>query len=344
MKQILDEELEYMSDEQLLTRTEQMNNEYMVKAYFNSQNYIPDNISRVYPKNVIIKLEDIKKLNSSIIEKLNIHRELGFVISVDVQYDNRQTYHFGRWDDFENFDLSSPGISISNIVLTWKINVIFEGLETAQPHILTVKLSNGMKPGEMMSLLLSGNLDDVSELENNFFPIVSQCTYTDRRFGNELINLVSEWAETVKIDSWLDNNIIKLLKKHKVKIAKVFEHVTALIIFLGTSSAFLEFTNRTLSADILSINKVEIIAIIKSFLYLMISWNIAPAIGKWFGKTMFSFIDDYGSNYIFAITNYDKQRQDKMQKQKKYDVLKICGTIMLNIGVNVFFIYLDRWI
>lgn len=273
-----------MSDEKLLKRSEQTDNDYRVKAYFNQQNYIPDNVSKVYPKNVIIKLEDLKRLNESIIEKLNIHKEQGFIISIDIQYEDRQTYHFGRWEDFEKFDLSSPGISISNIVLNWKINILFEGLETPQPQSLTVKLSNGIGPGEMMRLLFSGNLDDVSELENNFFPVVAQCVYTDRRFGNELINLVSEWAETIKVDSWLNHSAIKFIKKHKVKLAKFVEFITLLMVLLGTSTAFIGILNTYLPIEVSTLSKGNFIYIVRNFLGLMILWYLAPHAGRWFGK------------------------------------------------------------
>ena len=330
-----------MSESNLLLKNNFEISEQIARAYFQQENYIPDNNSKAYNKDVEITLDSLKTLNKRVLEKFQIHEEYGLTISVDVKFEDRKTIHFGRWKEFEDYgwDETQP---LNNIVLKWSFNAKFKGLDIPQKHTLLVKLSNGIRPEEIMNIIFSGNFSDVTEIDNNFFPVITQCTFTDRTFGGELIDLVEKWVESVTRQTWAGRKALKFLRKNRVKISKIVQWVTNIVIVFGTLFTLMNYLDSVLPETLVAIDKEVMINVIFSLCMLIIVWNMAGVLSRWFGKTMHLLITEYGHSYIFSITKSDKERRDKMQKENRYDKIKLCMVTLSNVVVNIFFILLER--
>lgn len=315
----------------------------LAKTSFLKENYVPDHMSRIFNNDVEINKDSIFRLNSSIVEKCKTHGLAGLLTSVDIKFENRKSLHFGMWNDFYRYDWEETA-PISNIVITWAFNLVVPEMPIPQKHSLTVKLSNGIKTEEMLNLIFSGNLSEVTEIENNFFPVVAQCVYVQRSFGNELLGIVSNWVDSISRPTWAGRSILKFLKKHKSKISLLIQFLTKIIILLGTLYAFLTATRNVLPENIRITSTEEIITILHHLGLLLVFWQLTNYISRWFGKTIYNIIDNYGHSFIFSITKKDIERRDKMQKQNFYDKIKLGLVVLGDIATNVFFIFLDRLI
>ncbi|MEZ3506842.1 MAG: hypothetical protein K1W10_07870, partial [Lachnospiraceae bacterium] len=55
------------------------------------------------------------------------------------------------------------------------------------------KISNGLRPEEMLNLIFSGKIEDFEEIETNTFPVAARVDFIEPILGDELLNIVSEW-------------------------------------------------------------------------------------------------------------------------------------------------------
>lgn len=321
-------------DEALIQKTEYEIMASNIKSSFYQQNYIPDNVKKVFNEDVSIDLEDIDNLNNYVTDKFKIHEHLGFTISVDIKFQNRKTEHFGSWNEYKAYNWVETS-AISSIILTWKFNAKFPGQEIPQLHTLIVKLSNGIRPEEMLNIIFSGDLSDVSELENNFFPVLAQCTFTDRVFGNEIIGIVESWVDGVKNESFKSKKFIRFLKRNRNKIVKTLEMVTFIITMLTTIGLLKKSLDIFVPENILEISKDSFINVLLSVCIFMLIWKLIPPFIKSISKNTSSLIENYGFSYIFRITKTDKKRVEKMQREDNYDIIKLIFMLLMYVTTNM---------
>lgn len=313
-----------------------------VKAHFYNNNFTPDNIKKVFNKNFTVELSDIKQLNSLVVDKCKIHKSEGFIIDVNLRFSNRKQLHFGSWTDFERYSWDDEPAALVDFTLSWNFNAVFVDAPTPQPQKLIVKLSNGMRPEEMLNIIFSGDLNEVSELENNYFPVVAQVIFTNRTFGNELIDLVGKWTDGLQNPSFKNNSIIFKLKKNKRKVAKLIEYSLIFFICWGSLQALVtylsqqSYKNFLISANVLIPSFAYAIGIV-SFI-----WILSFKLSHFIAKIVFRSLEEYGDVHIFNITKSDKLRQGKLKKERKYAIIKLISMTVLTIVTNIFFMFLEK--
>lgn len=326
-------------DEDLMTVDQQNIIVKDFKSVFYQLTAKPDSMSRVYTKDTSIELDDIKLLNDRIVEKLQSHyNDAGFLISVYVRFSNGKVKEFSSWRAFEAHQWYESE-SINKIVMTWEFNAMLPQYRVPQKHTLTVKMSNSMRPEEMLNIIFTGNIQELEELDRNFFPVVARVDFIDRILGDELLNIVTDWVKSLREATIEKSKIILFLKRNKGKIATFLNFVTYIIIAISS----VVLVNRyicTLGITILRDMSLDQMLHLMNAIFLCAGvWILAKRLVSVVTDRIYALLSEYGDSCLFNITKGDKNRQNKLRKREKNNRISIAinliGTIVLNILCSV---------
>lgn len=312
-----------------------------MKAYFYQMNTAPDHTDKVYTRDVVVKLDDIMLLNDRVVEKLQQYKDAGFAISINMKYENKKEIQFSRWEEFEKYT-SYEDCPVTSIVIRWEFNAIFEKYKLPQKHSLMVKVSNGMSPEEMLNIIFSGGIQDFNEFDSNFVPVVARVDFIDRIMGDELLSIVTNWVGGLGDSAINKSNFLYLCKRYKRKISKVMDYGTYFAmmgICIFSINGYLSNLPNDILANIKMSEGLTVINLLLAFFLIAIAGR---KVTYGIGETIFEALKDYGNSYVFFITRGDRNRQEKMQRQEKYDKIRIAGSIALSFGINITFIILDH--
>lgn len=311
------------------------------KSVFYQMVGTPDNTTKVFIKDVVVDLNEIFLLNDLICEKLRTYEDAGFFVKVHVKYANRKDIVFSNWEDFKKYTWYENA-TINSIVLTWHFNAILPQYQVPQKHVIVVKLSNGMRPEEMLNVIFSGTIEDVGELEKSFFPVIASIDFIDRMLGDELLNIIGNWVDGLNESAIEKNKIILKLKKNKRKVAMLVEYVTYLISLIF-SVVFLNATIDYLQIVSLANINVEQFKILINIIFIVVAiWILSKKLSEYLAKTIFNLLREYGDGYLFNITKGDKKKQDKMQKAEKYNRIRLVVTFTMAVAINIFWLFVSK--
>ncbi|NSF07053.1 hypothetical protein G5B04_14745 [Fusicatenibacter saccharivorans] len=250
-----------MADEQLLKTNPRETALTNNRAAFYRLLARPDSITKVFNKTAVIDMQDIRELNQRVNEKLNHYQEAGYLIQTNVKFADGKTRSFPDWTSLDSHDWYEPE-PINNMVITWNFNAVFPGREEPQMHTLMVKLSNGLRPEEMLNLVFTGKIEDIQEMDNNLFPIVTRVDFVDRVLADELLFLVEEWVKTLRESEVQKTPLMLLLQKNKAKVASFMSWFTNIVIMctsvIITGNYIIKLSFKTVG-DITSVDLIKII-------------------------------------------------------------------------------------
>lgn len=170
----------------------------LFRSMYYQMNAKPDSMSKVFSQKVIITREDIIDLNDRVNRKVRMHyQDDGYIATITVSLNNREVINFECWKEFLDYEWVEANC-INSIILKWSFNVRMPQYEYPQNHVLMVKLSNGLRPEEMLNLIFSGKVEDFEEIETNAFPIAARVDFIEPILGDELLNIVSEWIRGLR--------------------------------------------------------------------------------------------------------------------------------------------------
>ena len=326
--------VENSEDTQLLMRTTEETNITEYKAAFYKLLAKPDSMTKVYNERAVIDIQDIYELNERICTKLGHYQEAGFIIQASVRFSDGKTKIFPNWRSFSAHTWFEPE-AINNMVITWEFNAIFPGLQIPERHTLMVKLSNGLRPEEMLNLVFTGKIEEIEEMDNNLFPIVARVDFVERLLGDELLNIVGEWVRSLRKSTIQKSRVVLFLKKNKGKISTLINAVTNFVIMLSsvlvTGNYILGLGFRTLS----DISNHQLVYIIYAIFICSAVWVFGKKIVGAMTDFLFERLRAYGENALFNISKGDKNKQDRVKSKEKVSRIVILGNIILTIIINI---------
>lgn len=307
---------------------------------------IPDNIIKLISKDVELTKDSIISLNNEINAKLRAYDVCNLNFYIDIKFVDSKIRHFSNASQFESEDFSQNTSCIEYVVLTWKMKIQFNYMDLPQDQSLIVKFSNGIKPQEMFQILMTGTIEDASNLETQLHPVVVQSFFTDRRFGTEMISLVEGWVNTVERKlNFTNNSVIKLIKKHPILIATIMRLVTLLVIVVVTLRLMYLQIDSSLQGkldEVVHLTKDSVLKLSYAALLMIFVLMFADNISKFFSRNIYRLIDDYGQSFIFNITKDDKDRNSRIRKQNTFSVIRFIILVLVNIAVNIGYMWLER--
>lgn len=323
-----------MADEQLLKTNPRETALTNNRAAFYRLLARPDSITKVFNKTAVIDMQDIRELNQRVNEKLNHYQEAGYLIQTNVKFADGKTRSFPDWTSLDSHDWyeSEP---INNMVITWNFNAVFPGREEPQMHTLMVKLSNGLRPEEMLNLVFTGKIEDIQEMDNNLFPIVTRVDFVDRVLADELLFLVEEWVKTLRESEVQKTPLMLLLQKNKAKVASFMSWFTNIVIMctsvIITGNYIIKLPFKTVG----DITSVDLIKIIYALFICSAAWIFGKKLVGRLTDTLFEKLRLYGENALFNITKGDKNRQDRIIRKEKQSKKAIVWNLVVTIGINI---------
>lgn len=323
-----------MNDVQLLQKTPEELSIKEYKAAFYQLLAKPDSMTKVYNKTAIVGIEDVFGLNERICEKFAHYNEAGFLIQVNVKFSNGKRKTFSNWDSFAKHQWYENE-SITNMVITWEFNAIFPNMKNAERHTLMVKLSNGLRPEEMLNLVFTGKIEEIEELDNNLFPIVARVDFVDRILGDELLNIVGEWVKSLNESPVHKSQIILRLKRNKGKLCSIINWVTNIVIMFCSVGIMGKYVLSLKFQSVAQITNVELIHIIYAVFICAAVWIFGKRFSGAISDFLFEKLKMYGENALFNITNGDFKKQEKIRRQERSNKIAIIANLIFTIIINI---------
>lgn len=309
------------------------------KSAYYHLNAKPDSLSRAYPRKVIVTRDDILELNNRINNKILLnYQDDGYIATITVNLKDKHEIVFNCWEEFINHEWieSSP---ISSISLQWNFNVRIPGYSQPQNHNLVVKITNGLRPEEVLNLIFSGKIEDFDEIELNSIPIIARVDFIQVILGEELLNIVGEWVKGLRQNNETKNPIILLMKRYRKKVAQYFEYISLIMMFvliIGIDSHLINKLGVTVISELtLKQLKLLLIYISSSAMIIYFSKQFFENLAQW----VYDKLSEYGQIFIFNITKGDVNFQYKIKNEDKNNaksiVLRFILTLIFNIGCGI---------
>ncbi len=323
-----------MEDRQLLNKSPQEIAMIENRSAFYRLLARPDSITKVFNKTAVLDIQDIRDLNQRVSEKLSHYQEAGYLIQTNVKFADGKTRSFPDWSAFDTHDWyeSEP---INNMVITWNFNAVFPGHEEPQMHTLMVKLSNGLRPEEMLNLVFTGKIEDIEEMDNNLFPIVARVDFVDRVLADELLFLVEEWVKTLRESELQKTPMMLFLQKNKAKISSLLSWFTNIVVMCTSVVSAGNYIIKLPFDTVGELSPGDLVKIVYALFICAATWIFGKKIIGRLTDALFEMLRLYGDNALFNITKGDKNRQDKIIRKERQNKKAIFLNLLFTICINI---------
>lgn len=304
------------------------------KAVYQAMTAKHDCKSRIFPRNVKIRMEDILDLNDRVITKLKNYTEVGFSIAVNVSFVGRQTIEFSSWQEFEEHKWNESN-AVNSITIIWEFNALLPHYTVPQKHILVVKMTDGLRPEEILNIVFAGKLENIQDIEQQMYPVVARVDFINYILGDELINIVERWNSGLQLQED-EPAYVRKIRKHKRKIAFFLNYLTDLVILITAIKIVLshlyKFQMQTIS-ELTFENISELVWLIGSFVMIFI---LIDKISVWLSNTFFKTWGMEKECHVFEINKGDEQIQKKLEKDHRQNKVVAIGSIIGTFLINLF--------
>ena len=306
------------------------------QALYYELNAKPDTTTKIFPDKVVVSLDDLCNLQEMVSEKLSLHRSEGKFgkTNVTVTTSKRKVHSFDDWTLFATHNWRIPEY-IESVTLVWDFYIMVDGYENPQRHKLTVKISSGMKPEEVLSLLLSGKVEDIEDIEMQQAPIIAQMDFIENRLGQEFINIVTEWVGTLKKASHEKSKLMLKLKKHKKLVGYYFNYMLFLVVCFTLLAGFSVLTN---SFGINNLSEISINNMNIMVNYTVIGFLICCIIlnrGESTANKVYRKLSEYGEIFVFRITAGDELQYNSIKHVEGQKVFSVLVNLILSLIFNI---------
>lgn len=311
----------------------------LYRSMYYQMNAKPDSMSKVFSQKVVITREDIVELNERVNRKIRMHyQDDGFIATITVSLSNREVINFECWSEFLDYEWVES-TCIKSIILKWNFNIRMPQYEYPQNHVLMVKLSDGLRPEEMLNLIFSGKIEDFDEMDTNTFPVAARVDFIEPILGDELLNIVSEWIRGLKENREKKNPFVVLLRKYRKRVAQYINYFAFIMLaWLGIAiiNKLVHGFNVNKFADLTS-NQFLILfdCVVVIYIVLFASLKILHNIAR----KIYDTLAQYGQGFAFSITKGDKKRQDEIrsydEKNAKSIIAKFVFSLIFNVACGI---------
>lgn len=322
----VDNQLMQISDEEAFVKN--------FKAVYNAMTAKPDCKSRVFSKNVNINLKDIYALNDMIVEKFKSHYEdAGFSINVTVSFRGKDSIEFSSWQAFEDHQFNE-NYSINAITLIWEYYAKLPQYKVPQKHTLVVKLSDGLRPEEMINLVFAGKLEDFKDIDEEISPVVARVDFVNPLLGEELLALVEKWNEGLQIPENGQSGIYIFMQRHRRKLSYLFSYTSLAIVCLLGITIVLDYLFKLSVDSVINISLEQIECCVYVIFVTIMGCILLHKFVEFLINVFFHMLsmDDY--KHVFMISPGDEKKQAVIARHYRSNIKKLVGSIALTFLIN----------
>ncbi len=305
------------------------------KSIYNAMTATSENKSIVFSRRIVVNLDDLDNLYNMVVEKLDTQYEnAGSNVTIYVSIKDKQNMKFIRWEDFISYRWNEPN-PIQSIMIKWEYHVTLPKYPIPQPHVLVVKISNGLKVEQVINLVFTGKLENIENIDEEIYPVVARIDYIDPIIGDELLNIVEKWDEGVKSSLQQERTIIKLMRKYKRIIAYGIEYGTLLI----TAFFSLTYVNESIielgKEELIDIKTIDICKVTNAFFISAIVCFVMFKISGIFATSFYRNIQKGDFIHVFDIDKGDRNKQDELKNQNTKSVRRALISFMFTLLINI---------
>lgn len=310
------------------------------QAIYYAMNAKPDCRSKLFQRDVMVTFQDLKNLNDRVTEKFKAHYDnAGFKINVNINFKNKECLEFESWTTFEHFSLTNEQ-AITSILIVWEYNAKLPNFRLPQRHTLTVRIADELRAEEMLNLVISGKLEEIDKIEQEFCPIIARVDFINAMMGDELLRIVEQWQELLSAPAYMQNTIYKKAKKFRRVIAYALNYLTT-FIFMYFSVQYLYGQALKLKAKYIGeLLITDVAELLVKFAMAAILCMIVYKISQLIANHVFNMLKPNTDTHIFKITNGDNvlcQKLDQNSKTKKTKVIiELAFTFLFNVACSIF--------
>lgn len=306
------------------------------KAFYYQINAKPDCKSIVYTKDIRVDMEDLSDLSNRVIDKFRNHYEdAGYKINVNLSFSNRKSAEFSTWESFMNY--CWPTTELNSITIEWEYFLKLPEYEYPQLHRLIVKISDGIRPEEMLNLLISGRLEEIDDLEKSVYPLAARVDFVNNVISDELLQIVRNWADGVKVVN-KNRNFLFGLRKVRRQIAYLLNYITTFTVLI-CGMVYMNAKLNNNNIKIIELNSSDICNFINTIFIFAIVVFVVYKVSQLISNYIFKTLDDFGSNHVFNITKNDKKVIERIEireeNKKRHVILNFVFSIFINIACGI---------
>ncbi|MFQ9668629.1 hypothetical protein [Thomasclavelia spiroformis] len=307
-----------------------------LQSLFYTLNGKPDSKTKIFNRDICVGLDDIDDLNNRVIDKLKSHYSLKDsinLINININFDDGRNLNFSGWDTYKKTKITNPS-SVKKITIIWDCLLKLPNYKMPQRHKLTVKITDGMKPQELLNLVFSGKIEEVEDI-NIDSPVVASVDFIDSQIGDELINIVDVWIKTVIIEESKQSTIMTKLARHRRKCSYFINWITTII---AVASVFYIIRGKVLlySGELLGNIPANAVAewltiTFFGFLFCFIIYRISYYVSN----NIFRILERHGEIHVFKITKGDTNEIEAIKNRQARSWKKISRNFLITIVMDL---------
>lgn len=314
-----------MKDEDKLIPTVQETELATAKQYFYQYFGQPERVSKVFEGTFLYRIEQMEDLNNQITDKLKMYQNAGFLITVKVKLKNKKIFEFNTWKSFQEHRWVDS-CATESITIKWQFNAILPNNPTPHNHVVSLTLTNGMKPEELMKLIFSGSLEDEKNLDIAPYPIFTSIVFINRILADEILEIISKWVDNINEENIEENPLKKFLRKHRQMVAISTEYLITFFLMFSSSFSFLKASG-TVSVKTLGELPLEKANFFLAYFFIVIGiFFIANRVAKMIAQVVFSSLSSFRAKSFFALSEKDKKVRNLLKDNQKSSIIKLLSS------------------
>lgn len=261
--------------------------------------------SRPFYGAIQVSKGDVVILVDDICEQLRLAHVRDFTILIGIGFE--KDFIEKPFSDFKSYAWNEPDKTKE---ITIKINFLYEDYDSGNPlkHAVFIRISKGIKPGNLLQLMASNESDELDNIENLMCPVFCRTDHVNDKLSKDIMRVVEDWHSGQKQPKLLSGGY-EFLKKHKIQVARTIHYsYSAAAVFTLT---YFAFTIPEILEEKFVLPAFASL-IISSKLILSILMNVGGSKAQ---KVFKKLSDISGEDVIFDVTKGDdKEQSDTINK------------------------------
>lgn len=288
----------------------------------------PDSRIKIFTEPVHLKRDDIVELNDCITRKLGLHQIDAVICTVKIGYDGSSFNEFGTWAEFSGHHWQEPD-RIEEIVVKWDFLVKVASYEAPQRHTLLLRVSQDLKPSNLIQLMAAGNSDEFDQVDLFSSPAFCRVDFINAQLSKELINVVTEWYKGRKTPKLIPSHLY-WFKKRRNTVAEILDQWMIMSWALLLTSFFL-WGNKNYFSGTTPLHFVGIAV----FLGIYSLRPVGRVAHHSAARVYKALAEIEGSRVLFEFTSGDRKRISELEDENKKQGRAFVAASVWNIVLNV---------
>lgn len=291
----------------------------------------PDSRIKLFKRKIQLKPTDFDDLNEAIRAKLKLHNIDQIVSTCVLDFEGDDVVEFGTWAELQSYNWKTPNVT-NAVTLKWDFMIKLDDFAAPQRHTLTVRITSPMKPQEMLRIVVSGGVDDMSDMDHRAALCTGRVDFISHILADELLGVVNSWNEALKQPKGC-NGFLPFLERFDDWIARgVHLLFPSICIFLALS--FLDLFNRDWIAQGTSGHESGVI-IAKWLLISIAGIYAALRLSRHLASRIYHKINEYGAYCVFHLTRGDENAEQKVDESNSKAFRGFCIHALIAIALNL---------